>query len=925
MRPLKLVISAFGPYAGRTELDMDKLGKQGLYLISGDTGAGKTTIFDAITFALYGSASGDNRKTSMLRSKYADASVPTEVELTFLHAGKVYRIRRNPEYERPARRGSGLVKQSPEAELTFPDGTVFTKIKEVDEKVTELLGLNKNQFCQIVMLAQGDFMKMLFADTDQRQKIFREIFHTEKFQELQERLKSEMKRLYGICADKQKSIEQFLAGILYEEGSEREEDILSAREGRLPMDQIFDLIDALIQSDNEQDMSIQEALSSAEEREEELKKRIDAIQNKMLVIKKKENLIKTKQELEARITALKGDLSTLHLHDGETELLRKKIGIIEQALSEYKELDAEASTILALTQSRSEKQSELKKLDKKITERKTVLLQKQEELGRLRGDGRDVGQIETQIDLSKRKISELNDLRNLIQRHTQLQAALKSAKEKYKEARDISERLEDEYRRTHRRFLDGQAGVIAETLKEGEPCPVCGSLHHPFPAQMPETVPSEKELKKLKDAADAANRKTETASTTASELSGEERTLATNVAERIAALLEGDGDALQARLSALQKLVEELAVELDEDQRRAERKKALENEIPKYEAEIASLEKVKAEVTSAISDLHARIEEKIRQMDIRKAKLEYPTLSEAEDALSEFQKELQSMLDAITNKEQEYRNAFNELSGLNGQITTLEEQEKDPVVEANGEPLNDLAERLSTDLEDIMQEQKQLLTKQKKLSHRLETNKSILMNVRTRSEEYAGAHKEYQMVAALSNTANGTVSGREKITLETYAQTAYFDRVVQRANLRFMIMSGGQYELKRREAAANNRSQSGLELSVIDHYNGSERSVKTLSGGESFIASLSLALGLSDEIQSSAGGVQIDTMFVDEGFGSLDPQALDQAYRALASLADGNRLVGIISHVDALKDKIDRQVVVSKKAIGGSQAQIKEI
>ena len=473
MRPLNLTMSAFGPYAGRTTVDFSVLGTSGLYLITGDTGAGKTTIFDAITYALYGEASGESRESSMLRSKYAAPETPTFVELTFLNGGKTYTVRRNPEYTRPKTRGTGTTVQKADAELTMPDGRIITKARDVTAAMTDIVGVDREQFARIAMIAQGEFRKLLLAQTDERKAIFRQIFHTGQYQALQNRLKEE--------------------------------------------------------------------------------------------------------------------------------------------------------------------------------------------------------------------------------------AAA----------------------------LDRQCGELEAGLRQA-----AGSIRCDAPETLPDAL---------------------------------------------------DTDALLAALD---------------------------------------------------------------------------TLLHADEAA------LRTRRDALTVRAEQ----------LQRQISTCDA--------------------------------------------RLEQNRAARTAIDTRRQQHAAVRARWQWVHALAATANGAVPGKEKIMLETYIQTAYFDRILGRANTRLLIMSGGQYELRRCARAGDNRSQTGLELEVIDHYNGTARSVKTLSGGETFAASLSLALGLSDEVQATAGGVQLEAMFVDEGFGSLDSEALQQALAALVGVSGGSRIVGIISHVAELKDRIDRQIIVTKDRSGGSRVQV---
>lgn len=587
MRPLNLTMSAFGPYAGRTTVDFSVLGTSGLYLITGDTGAGKTTIFDAITYALYGEASGESRESSMLRSKYATPETPTFVELTFLNGGKTYTVRRNPEYTRPKTRGTGTTVQKADAELTMPDGRIITKARDVTAAVTDIVGVDREQFARIAMIAQGEFRKLLLAQTDERKAIFRQIFHTGQYQALQNRLKEEAAALDRQCGELEAGLRQ-AAGSIRCDAPETLPDALNT-------DALLAALDTLLHAD------------------------------------------------EAALT---------------------------QAQAEHAETETQREQVLS-----------------------------------------DLGKAEA-LEAARGKLAEAESA------WTEAQAEMKAA----------------------------QAALDTAT------------------ASQPEIQSRRQGITRLEDAL----RRYEQLDTLRAQAEAERKRLAQK---------RSDLDAAHARTDAAAK----------------------------------ALETVRAEQ-------------------------------------------------------------------LQRQISTCDA--------------------------------------------RLEQNRAARTAIDTRRQQHAAVRARWQWVHALAATANGAVPGKEKIMLETYIQTAYFDRILGRANTRLLIMSGGQYELRRCARAGDNRSQTGLELEVIDHYNGTARSVKTLSGGETFAASLSLALGLSDEVQATAGGVQLEAMFVDEGFGSLDSEALQQALAALVGVSGGSRIVGIISHVAELKDRIDRQIIVTKDRSGGSRVQV---
>lgn len=774
MRPLELTLSAFGSYAGEETIDFTRLGTKGLYLITGDTGAGKTTIFDAIVFALYGEASGDARGAEMLRSKYAAADTPTFVRMKFTCHDAVYHITRNPEYRRPAKKGNGYTNHKADAEFICPDGRVVAKNREVTKAVTELLGLDKNQFTQIAMIAQGDFLRLLYAKTEERSKIFRDIFHTKAYQTIQERLKAEAGVLRQDYEALEKSIDQYLEGVLCkEEDFAARMDTVRQNRKAIPAGEIAVLLQERILVEEEELARLQKQLDTYEKELERLHQ----------LIGREEERKKWKRELE------------------EAE---RQIALLRPSLQEMREQYDKKR------QSFQEFEKERARLEK-LYQDSLEILEKKEEREQLR----------LQIE-NLRKDAEASE------------EAYQKAALSYRKKKDDCDEME-------KRYLDEQAGILAGRLEEGTPCPVCGSISHPMPAEPKEGAPTREEVDKAKRAVEKANADVNRASKDAGSVKGR---------------LNSEQERYQAMLAA-----------------------------EKEEGKEAVL-------------------------------LRFAGKEEAEKELREKEEEGLRLQKEHADAEKRYRNKEKEYERCQNTKETLEKQLKERDA-CNVEELT--AQR------NVLMEKKQLAAeKQQELYRYIKTNTGIAQAVAKQGKRMEALEEKWNLVGELSGTFNGNVSGKDKIMLETYVQMTYFDRMIRRANTRFMMMSGGQYELRRAAAAQNMKSQSGLELEVIDHYNGTVRSIKTLSGGEAFLASLSMALGLSDEIQSAAGGIALDTMFVDEGFGYLDEEALAQAIRALQGLAEGNRLVGIISHVGSLKEKIEKQIVVTRKKSGGSAAVIAE-
>ena len=918
MRPLTLTVSAFGPYAGRVEMDMAQLGSSGLYLITGDTGAGKTTIFDAITFALYGEASGENRESTMLRSKYAAPETPTEVELTFLCRGKTYTIRRNPEYDRPANRGGGVTVQKADAMLTYPDGRVVTKLRDVNTAVVELLGVDRRQFAQIAMIAQGDFLKLLLADTKDRQAIFREIFKTGYYQTLQEKLKNASGELNQQCEAARRSVAQYLSGILC--GDADEEAAAKARRGELPTAEAMDLLRRLLEQDKA-DMELQTAALTAVEAE---------LETVNAALGRAEELNKRRAELAsgersraayaARLAEKEAALKLQQEKAAQWDALTEEITLLRSTLPEYERLGKltqewnRAQT--ALTGDRRKKAAQQEALQ----QLQAALAAQKEELSALAGAGEETAKLSYAKEQAEKKKENLTALTADLQALLTLQEELQAAQNDYLTAQAKADTAQQTYTEANRAYLSEQAGVLARTLQAGMPCPVCGAVEHPAPARVSADAPSEAQLKAAKAAADRAAQIAKDASARAGEVRGRTESQSAHLAERLGALEDGCTVAeapvkLPVLLSAAEAEITERTARLAASRRKLARKQALEAAIPQQERTAGEAEQSIAALTTAIALGAAKAAELETQSSELKRKLPYPDQAAADTAIREKTAALGRMKDALARAEADHRTAREALTALDGKLSQLKQQ---------------LSQSDVPDAEQLQQRRGALLIQKAALSAakttlhtRLDTNRRILNQVDAQSEQLTALEEQWSWVKALSNTANGNLPGKEKVMLETYVQMNYFDRILRRANQRLMVMTGRQYELQRRRAAENNRSQSGLELDVIDHYNGTTRSVKTLSGGESFKASLSLALGLTDEIQSCAGGIRLDTMFVDEGFGSLDEESLDAAITALANLSEGERLVGIISHVGELKERIDRQIVVTKDRTGGSRVTIR--
>lgn len=929
MRPLKLTLSAFGPYASETVLELEKLGKGGLYLVTGDTGAGKTTLFDAITYALYDHSSGGIREGAMLRSKYADPKTPTFVELEFEVGGKRYTVRRNPEYLRPKARGEGFTTEKADATLIYDDGRPpVTKAKEVTAAIVDIIGLDYNQFSQIVLIAQGQFTRLLNASTDERSKIFRKLFRTQRYQQLQEQLQLESSRLNQQRMEQNVRIGQILSGVSCS-ADDPDAEALAALSEQTPPETVVELLEQLTKQQEEE-------LSQTGAECSNLETKLEALQQSLGQAEQAEHL---RQKLAAKQAELTGLLPALdaaraenerHAGDGaKIDALTRKLAQADTDLSGYDALDTllksetEARGLAHLEQAKAKKSREtLAKLD-------GALADIEKELARLADTETTRVTLASQAEQLKQRGQALAALEKLVSDCSRRAKAAKIAQEAYQkaaQAQDDAHRTRD---RLERAFLDAQAGLLAQTLTENTPCPVCGSIHHPRRAILPPTAPTQVQVDAAKQAAAKADQAAQEASATAREAVTTEREGRSTLRRDAEALLPerfADEATAPATLGLLRAAVAEEVAALQQKQQNLDaaqrqntadcrRRTQLEadrktktSQRTALEAEASQADRNAAAQAATVTALESRIAE-------AKAGLPYPTRAEAEQARRMLEVEHDRLRTVKDNAETTLRRREQAVVAAKAAVQALTAQ-----IESGNTVLVDTA-ALKEEQIALQSRRNALNAQEKALSAQLLPNQKALKLYRKLSGERAALEKRWQWVGALASTASGTLSSKQKIKLETYIQMTYLDRILIHANTRLMQMTAGQYELER-VGAENQRSQSGLDLGVIDHYNGTRRSVKTLSGGESFKASLALALGLSDEVQSAAGGVRLDTLFLDEGFGSLDDESLEQAIRVLAGLTEGNRLVGIISHVAALKDRIEHQVVVTKARSGGSTVKL---
>lgn len=875
MKPIQLVLSAFGPYVERTVIDFSALGEEGLFLIAGDTGAGKTTIFDAISFALYGEASGgkEKRKSKSFHSDYVSDQTETYVELTFRHRGETWWIRRNLEYQRPAKKKKDgmetTTRQAADAQMRNEDtGEEILRMDDVNRRVRELLGLTQDQFTQTVMIAQGDFLKILTASSDDRKKLFRDLFHTNLYVDLQSRLQEKNRA----CADEQKALEQVILsaeGKIDPEAEFAEREILLSYCGQI---QHTDALCALLARLIEQEKAAQEQARAQK------KEATDQIGALIAAVTEGERVNRDFADWESK----RARLAALTAGQGEIDAQRAALAAARRAQQletdealmrrTRRDMDAQRAAL-------SDAQAALEQAEKALPEAETRMKEAES-----RG-----GEIHALLAQAK----QMEDCLPVLGEVERLKAALDTQKQELQRLTEASSRAQAAYTAAQNSYYLSQAGLLARELKAGQPCPVCGSTAHPCPAQItPETV--------TRQALEQAAKRRETAEKAQSDA-------ATRLAANRAALDERE-DRLRALKIGADETQQRLAARIDAaHQAAADRQREIDAARSAYQA----LDKRKTAAQSAVDAAQKQLAVLEKDLRVQTEAFEQKRMAHG------FEDEASYRLAKRTNAE---------IERLDREIRNYDEQKR--TLAAQTHELEDkLSGRQRTDLTALQNRQAAALDRQAKAENaekamvrKLTLHESAEREIRQANAAIQKKRGKWQIIQELYTCCAGIAAGnpRAKLTFEAYVQQYYFRFVVAAANKRLTRLTDGMFTLRVMREAANRVSQSGLDLEVLDRSTGQARDVSTLSGGESFLASLALALGLSDAVQSQSGQIRMDAMFIDEGFGSLDENALRSSIDVLLELADGKRLIGIISHVQELEERIDKQIVVTKTPNGST-------
>ena len=919
MKPLKLTMSAFGSYAGKNVIDFTGQ-QQGIFLITGDTGAGKTTIFDAITYALYNQTSGGERNGNMMRSQYAQPEAETYVELEFLYRGQTYRVRRNPDYKITKTLKNGKIREQKvphSVELTLPDGTVFPEKKNAtDAKIIEILGLTADQFSQIVMIAQGDFLKLLYTKSDERKMIFSKLFRTDIYWKIQENLRRKSMEMDERIQENDRAFEQEKSRIIPLPESEE-----------LPLDELVErLRERLKDALKEQNLRRANV--------EELNKKITKYEeiNKLFV--SLEKIRQTGKELEARQVESKERRQQI-----ENALKADKVLVAEQQnLRQQQAVEQSVQAIAKMEETLTNNQEMFETLKTQLQEveaeqkREAADIQKKmlaleqsfpsyEALQNARSEEQQAKKVWEDLEKTSEESFHKKEagIAALKEQQKQQEQVVEQTKKNWEQTSLSASESAKHYEHMYEAFLKEQAGILAENLSAGCPCPVCGSTVHPDPAKLSDHAVTELEVEQAKKTRAAAEEKRDLAYAAFEAEKTEKQKLAQAVEKEEADFVLAQTIAKQQRKEAeqnyvsLQKTAEQIREKLVYPSL-AEAKKqyaAMQKALEAAEQEIERKRQKVSELAEAMNTLKGqKLAEEENQKTAKKlaakTEKEYAKLLEKSGFVSEETYHLAILPERSRSKlEREEKEYESQCLRQQSEQKLLEKQ-------VSGKTYTD-----TTELNEQLKAEKQALKEAEKTYMELHTayenDRSVLQNCAVYLEKGKNLESEDQVIKSLSKTANGRLSGSAKIDFETYIQRQYFKQIIHEANKRLLTMSNHQFILKLKEEANTGRkTNEGLDLSVYSLVTDSERDVKTLSGGESFLAALAMALGLSDIVERSAGAIHPDMMFIDEGFGSLDAQSRQQAIEVLAELAGDSRMVGIISHVTELKEQIDRKLVVNR-------------
>ncbi len=954
MKPILLTMSAFGSYGDLTEIDFERAGN-GLFLITGDTGAGKTTIFDAISYALYGAASGFGRDGSMLRSQYAPENSETWVELLFEDKGLKYRIRRSPAYTRLGKRKNKdgeytSTSVAAKASLILPDGTEMSgRIRDIDEKIREIVGVDRDQFSQISMIAQGEYIRLLHASSKDRKEIFSRIFHTGIYGRIQQKLRDEDRRLYVKLEENKTKCEEAIRQVIIprtddeDEFNDLNEKWNSLKErARTNGEGLIELLQILTQKSRQME-------EEAGYLEEEAIRKLSDAQNCLDLVRKYHHITEEKKNLETqKKAAQEKQRIAAEAYERQKPEIEEQIRLMKEALPLYTKQDE----LLKYCEASEGKLEKLRKNLKKMQD-ELEICRSQDEILRIK----EREAVEARASLAEcraareRMQQRQSDLLELIKCSKSVKKwedSLSEQQKKLKEVMQTYQLAEQTYQKASRRLLAMQAGILAAELKDNEPCPVCGSMDHPHPCQLEGEPIREEQVEKLKKNRDKADNEQRTVARICQESKinlEHEKKRHIEISRKLyndENHVGDDSEIQNYETDIPEKELENIAEKINKCSRSEKIYAARIAEEDSIRSRRESNEKKQKELEASLDQEREKINQAEgeyltgkRELEELSKRLEWKNMQELQDELLKHKSSLETlaMEASISDKKaQETREKCREIEGTLFSITEqindfFKKHDKYKEFEnlCVDSSVKEIIPEFFTE-EKIMQEINHWETEK---THRIKLhresvsartqNENAYSTLRVYLQERDKLDREKQQISELYQTADGKLSGSARIDFQTYVQRQYFRQMIKAANRRLRVMSRGSFELKCRELSElGKQGEVGLDLDVYSFVTDRVRDVKTLSGGESFLAALSMALGMADVIQNAAGNVKIDAMFIDEGFGSLDEESRTRAVQVLHELTGGRRLIGIISHVTELKEEMSHKLIVKKGNSGSS-------
>ena len=925
MRPLLLKMKGFESYVKETEIDFEKLGDRGLYRITGETGAGKTTIFDAIAFALYGEPSGDNRDLKTLRSLQLKEDEKGFVDLTFSVGKEKFRVFRDLVNDK------GVTK-SKKITLEYFDGRPPVEaVTKVNAEISEnILKMNRKDFCQIEMIAQGAFEKFLLAKTEEKEKIFREIFRTEKYMKFQEELKNKSLSLGKQQAEALRTLMIFLNQITEEDMSDEDKKVFEDLKATQQFDEesVY-FLKTIVAEDEKRLKKISDEYEKVSGQKSETEKKLEKARQKMTLEKSIETAEKEKIQAESEKADLEKEWETAKSRKGEQEKLSAEKTKLELLLPKYEEVTLTEKKVSELKSALERDEDKKKQLKVMIQTAEKNIWDLKENLKNLSGAGENQSRLENELKEKNDREKELNEISSELVYLKNLKSLIAEKKEKAAAAIKNWQEEEKRYRHEETVFYSQQAGILAEGLKDGDPCPVCGNIHHIKLAEKTAGALNRDQLDELAKKVKALE-KIRNDSSTESQVALKEEEEKTLVAMKKlrkffdfvelnseAHILEAE-NLVKTETAVLEKECVELNEKIRDEEANIEKRKQLEEALPEKEECLEKCRQEESSVTVEIASKTTEISEKTAILESLKKELDFDSQNAAEARVRALDREIKAIDDAVEKAEKALNQCVQKIAEVHGMISAGKEQlagfEK-----YDFEKLSEEEFRIKTELQKLIEDRD-------RFNGKLGKNRDNVKSIEALVPEYKNLKKKYETVKKLNDIAGAaTGMGNEdgRITLETFIQMQYLEKVLAYANNRLSIMSDGVYDLVRSTVKKSGSSKTGLDLNIYDHNACSERPVESLSGGEKFQASLALALGLADEISMSGSGLKMESMFIDEGFATLDPSSLKKVMKTLNDLSSSNRLIGIISHVGALDGEIPKTIdVVKDKTTGISSAKV---